>query len=257
MTYALFDVESRIDKELIRRCRYPQFEASAAGAEEAYQVERAAVRELQRLPQDADPFMPLQWHVPISISVGVVDSDDYALSNLETLLSSAQAPSTIGDYEREIVEIWWARAEKFRLKKGVFVGFNSRGFDFPLLQLHALRHGCAIPTILDERYGSNHRYQTDAHLDLLDYLTNFGAVHAPKGGLGFYLRFLGYAGKSAITGADVQRLYEENKLAQVQAYNRNDVRRLYQLFLRVQAMRGQLDASRAAELAAGVEMEPE
>jgi 3'-5' exonuclease len=252
--FALFDVESRLDLRLLRQCRYPTLPDTPEGHRQAFEFEAATLRDRQGILPSETPWFSLQWHVPISIAVGIVDPDDWALSNVETVLAE-ELPSP--ERERDIVAEFWRRAEAFRGRKGVLVAFNSRGFDLPLLELHALKHGIPTALHLSDKYGARYRFSPDSHLDLMDFLSNYGAVRPPKGGLGFLLEFLGYQGKGATSGADVQTLYEAGKMEQIEAYNRNDVRRLYQLFLHVQAWRGQLDAMKAAELACSVKMEEE
>ena len=55
-----------------------------------------------------------------------------------------------------------------------FVTFNGRGFDFPLLLNRALAHGISPPSSF-LRAAFEYRYRPDAHIDLMEMFTLFGA----------------------------------------------------------------------------------
>ena len=155
--FAIFDIETRIDKRLLNQ-------ALCAGEgltdEDAFQRFREQLR-----AQRGRDFFPLSLHLPVSIAIGDVGAD-YALRSVESL--------AIGGYSEEaLAREFWARAERFA---GCLVTFNGRRFDFPVLELAALRYGIAAPSHFAEGAGSaRERYSSERHLDILDYLTNFGA----------------------------------------------------------------------------------
>ena len=227
MSYAIFDIETRINKQLLADTLY----RGEISAEEAYERHCAELRE-----QYGSDFVSVPFHVPISIAVASVGAD-------HRLLSAEALPA---ESEQGLVRAFWQRAEGFR---GCLVSFNGRGFDLPVLELQALRHGVAMPKYFAAKYGPRYRFQTDAHLDLLEFLSNNGAARM-RGGLDVLLRLCGYAGKGDLRGGDVQVLYEAGRVDEIHAYCLRDVVSTYCLFLRVQVMRGLLDLPRAEELAA-------
>src|SRR6202035_3449586 len=99
----------------------------------------------------------------------------------------------LGGYSEEALgREFWARAERFA---GCLVTFNGRRFDFPVLELAALRYGIAAPTHFAEGSGSARaRYSSERHLDLFDYLTNFGASGGIRGGMDPLLKMIGLPG---------------------------------------------------------------
>jgi predicted PolB exonuclease-like 3'-5' exonuclease len=240
MTFLVFDIETRIDKALLRAT---QFAGEALTDEEAYQ------RMAERLSADGSRgFFPLTLHVPVSIVCGTVD-DRYVLRAVRDLRADR-------DGEEGIVRACWAELERC---DGVLVSFNGRGFDLPVLELQALRWGCSAPRYFGERDGFRARY--GRHFDLYDFLTNGGAARL-RGGFDLLAKLSGLPGKVGTSGADVQRLWESGQCDAVHRYCRRDVIQTYFLFLRVEQLCGRLtqeDRARAeadsapfrAELAGG------
>src|SRR5262249_36187391 len=117
------------------------------------------------------------------------------------------------------------------------------GFDLPVLELQALRHGCSAPRYFGERDGL--RARAGRHCDLYDWLSNSGASRL-RGGLDLAARLVGLPGKGAVSGADVQVLWQRGAWEQIHRYCRDDVLQTYFLFLRVQHLRGKLTADQLA-----------
>jgi 3'-5' exonuclease len=222
MAFAVFDIETRIDKRLLKQVFFADQESSE---EEAYQQFR---EELAK--RSSRSFFPTALHVPISIVVGNVD-DDHVLHSVETLAAT--------DYsEEKLVREFWERAERF---SGCLVSFNGRRFDLPVLELQALRYGISAPAHFAEPGSARSRYSDLRHLDLMDFITNYGAFQI-RGGMNLLLKLIGKPGKTELEGSKVQEFYEAGRLAEIHQYCRNDVIQTYFLFLRVQLMRGRIDA---------------
>jgi predicted PolB exonuclease-like 3'-5' exonuclease len=221
MAFAVFDVETRVDKHLLNQV---YFEGQGLGDSEAFD----RYREDLRRRRDSD-FLPITLHLPISIAIGNV-GDDYVLRSVESL--------ALSDYSEEnLAREFWARAERF---EGTLVSFNGRRFDVPVLELSALRHGIAAPIHFSEDSLARNRHSATRHLDLFDYLTNFGAVSL-AGGLDLLLKMIGMPGKTGMDGSMVQEYFETGRLDEIHRYCRNDVVQTYFLFLRVALMRGDID----------------
>jgi hypothetical protein len=218
--FTVFDIETRVDKALVREVLH---RGEGVSDEEAYERARAAAAARSRSGSD---FLNLSFHVPISIALGTV-GDDRVLTGVDVLGGD-------GAGEREIVCEFWARLERAR---GTLVSFNGRRFDLPVLELAALRHGCAIPRYFEEGY--RRRFFDEAHYDLLDFVTNGGAYNV-KGGFQLLARLVGLPGKGDVDGGDVQALWEAGRLADIHAYCRRDVIQTYFLFLRLELLRGRI-----------------
>jgi 3'-5' exonuclease len=222
MSFAIFDIETRIDKALIQAVIYPHEDLTE---EQAYRRFRQQIVEEREGRSD---FLPISFHVPISIVVGNV-SGNHVLTAVEVLCAQ--------DYSEEgIVCEFWRRIEAF---PGTLVSFNGRAFDLPVLELQALRYGCQAPRYFNEKYGHRYRYSEEWHYDLFDFLSNAGAYRI-RGGFNLLVRLMGLPGKTWIDGSMIQGLWEAGQLNTIHAYCRRDVIQTYGLFLRIELMRGRL-----------------
>lgn len=220
MRYAIFDIETRIDKALLNRVIYP---GEGLSDEEAYARARA-----EQLEARGVEFLPHSFHVPVSIVVGYADGRR-VLRLLRTLGEESYS-------EDGLVRDFWAGVEKF---DGTLISFNGRTFDLPVLELRALRLACSAPRYFRPK-GHRHRYGEEGHLDLYDFLTNFGAAPI-RGGADLLLRIIGLEGKADLHGRMIQEFWEAGRLDEIHAYCRRDVLRTYLLFLRVELFRGRID----------------
>lgn len=220
MAFVIFDIETRVDKRLVNQAF---FDGAGLSDEEAYKRFRDQLR------KRGGDFFPVTLHVPISIAIGKAGAD-HVLRSVESL--------ALNDYSEEtLVREFWSRVDRFQ---GCMVTFNGRGFDLPVLELAALRHGIAAPRYFDDGKSPRSRYAPQRHLDLYDFLTNYGATTL-RGGLDLLLKMIGMPGKTGIDGSMVQDYYEAGRLDEIHRYCRADVVRTYFLFLRVELMRGHID----------------
>jgi predicted PolB exonuclease-like 3'-5' exonuclease len=228
LQYAIFDIETRIDKGLVNES---QFRGRNLSDDQAYDELRRAL-----VDERGTDFFPLSFHVPVSIAVGLV-SEDHQLQSVESLAEA-------GYSEERLVREFWDRVERF---KGCLVSFNGRQFDLPVLELGALRYGCAVPSYFGEDATIRRRYQLGKHLDLYEFITNFGAYRV-RGGFDLLLRTIGMPGKGSIDGSQVQELWQAGRLAEIHEYCRRDVIQTYYLFLRIELVRGRVTAERYRQL---------
>lgn len=232
--YFLFDVESVADGELISGVRYPDAEMTPEDAIEAYRAER--------LEKTGSDFIPYTHQVPVAVVIAKV-ADDFSLVDLVTLDAPEYRPHVITRH-------FWLGWQKYG--KPTLVTFNGRSFDVPLLELAAFRYGVSIPdwfggTVAYEK--PRNRYNTSAHFDLQDLLTNFGATRF-NGGLNLAAMTLGKPGKMEVQGDMVQDLYNEGRLDEINEYCKCDVLDTYFVFLRCKVMTGDLELDREIELVA-------
>lgn len=224
--YLILDTESVPDGKLISQVKYA---GAGLGPEEAIRQAQAEARE--RSPTGSD-FLPVSFQYPIAVCVARV-SGDLRLQAITCLDAPRFRP-------REIAETFWRHQPRY--SKARLVTFNGRGFDMPLLELAAFRFGCSC---FDYFQKSRNRY--NGHLDLLDWLTNYGAYRM-TGGLNLLSKILGKPGKMDIAGDQVYELYRAGKIQEINDYCMADTLDTYFVFLRTRVLVGELSLAQEQDL---------
>jgi predicted PolB exonuclease-like 3'-5' exonuclease len=128
-------------------------------------------------------------------------------------------------------------ARTFEEQRPRLVTFNGRGFDLPVIAMRCLRHGIPLRQYYRDRTVRS-RYTPKGHLDLMDYLADFGASKPSR--LDIISKVCGMPGKLAVNGKDVAGLVAAGRSEEVRNYCLCDVAQTAGVFLRVQLLRGKL-----------------
>jgi predicted PolB exonuclease-like 3'-5' exonuclease len=172
----------------------------------------------------------VSFHYPVAVCI-LRAGADFSLQGLTCL----DAPHF---RTRRIVEQFWAGLAAYRGKykeRIKLVTFNGRGFDLPLLELAAFRYGCQAR----DYFQTSRNRLGGGHLDLLDWLTNFGAVRM-TGGLDLLSKLLGKPGKMEVSGETVYRLHGEGRAQEINDYCMFDTLDTYFVLLRTRVLTGEL-----------------
>ena len=231
----VFDVESVADGNLVSKLRYHDAQLAPDEAIGRYRTEL--------METQGTDFIPYTFQMPVSVVIAKVDAHARLL-DLVALDEPAFRPHVITEH-------FWRGWERYG--RPTLVTFNGRTFDIPLLELAAFRYGVSVPGWFEDRARSweqpRNRYNTHAHWDLQDLLSNFGATRV-TGGLNLAAHLLGKPGKMDVQGHMVQDLFDAGRLDQIQDYCRCDVLDTYFVFLRSRVLIGQLTIDREQELVA-------
>ena len=223
--YLVFDTETVADGELVARLRYPGEKIEPQAAVARYRAEL-----MEKYGSD---FIPYTFQIPVSVAVAKVAAD-FRLNDVVLLDDPRFRPHVMTEH-------FWRGWEKYR--RPTLVSFNGRTFDIPLLELAAFRYGISVPGWFQpetKAYSQpRNRYNRDAHFDLQELLTNFGATRF-TGGLNLATNLLGKPGKMDVQGHMVQDLFDEDRLAEINDYCRCDTLDTYFVFLRSQVVVGKL-----------------
>ena len=233
--YLVFDVESVADGQLVARIRYPQEKLEPAAAIKRYREEL--------MEKFASDFIPYSFQYPVSIVVAKI-SRDFHLIDLIALDEPNYRPHIMTEH-------FWRGWEAY--KRPTLISFNGRAFDMPLLELAAFRFGIRLPGWMEMK-GPNYqqpryRYNNEAHLDLYDVLTNYGATRM-SGGLNLAANLLGKPGKMEVQGYMVQDLFDQGNITAINDYCRCDVLDTYFVFLRTMVVLGTLTLEREQAIVA-------
>jgi len=226
--YLIVDTESVPDGELIAHVKYS---GESLNAEQAIAKAQEEARQLS--PTGSD-FIPVSFQIPIAVCVVRVGAD-YSLQAFKCLDTPHYRPV-------EIVRQFWRGLEDGYKGAGL-VTFNGRGFDMPLLELAAFRHGISLC-----QYMQNSRKRFDSrHIDILDQFTNYGACRL-YGGLNLMAKILGKPGKCGVAGNQVYQMHCDGRLAEINDYCLCDTLDTYFVFLRTRVLTGDLTLEREQQI---------
>lgn len=228
--YLVYDIETAINKPLVNLVLYA---GRGLSDEEAYQDH---LRELNEKEPERNGFVNPAFHKPIAIAAVAVNPD-FSIARIGLLGNEARETTAI-------VEHFW---KIYNEQQPSLVDFFGRGFDIRVLELWAFKLGITIDGRHFAQYGTRHKFSDKWHLDLHDFLTNFGAVRF-KGGLNLFSKLLGKPGKMETKGSMVQTLYEEEKIFEIEDYCLGDAMDTYFVFLRTRVMVGEISLDREREL---------
>ncbi len=136
-------------------------------------------------------------------------------------------PEILSDFARFLEE-----------RRPILVTWNGRGFDMPVIAARCLRHGVTLRHYYSSR-DVRYRFSPEGHLDLMDYLADFGAAKPAK--LDIVAKLIGMPGKVGVAGKDVGPMVHAGKIQEVRNYCLCDVVQTAAVFLRVELLRGELD----------------
>jgi len=124
--------------------------------------------------------------------------------------------------EKEILKHFWEVATHY----DQFITFNGHSFDCPYLVIRS-----AIHKIKPSINLIHNRYNRMPHFDLLDVLSNYGAVRWRKN-LHMWCQAFGIESPKAegVTGDDVARLFKEGRIFDIARYCYGDLKATAKLF---------------------------
>lgn len=223
--YLIFDIETVGDGNLIQRIRYPDEQLIPRQAVARYRS--------QLVEETGKDVLPLTFVLPVSVAVAKVRAD-LSLIDISVLDHPHYRPE-------EIVRGFWLGWNHYR--RPTFVTFNGRGYDLPVMEMAAFRFGISIPAWfnIDSRSfeQARNRYNQTAHLDLQDVLTNFSAFRM-NGGLNLLANLIHKPGKAGVDGSQVQEMFDNGQVEEINDYCRCDVLDTYFVFLRTQVLLGRI-----------------
>jgi 3'-5' exonuclease len=220
----VFDIETVPDVELGRRL----YELGDLSDTDVAQVMFTKQRQVR-----GSDFLPPPQQRIVAISAVMRSRDGIKIFSLGDEASP----------ERELVQRFFDGLERYT---PVLVSWNGSGFDLPVLNYRALKHGVVAhkywevgETDRDFRYNNYLSRFHWRHIDLMDVLSGYGA--SSRASLDAAAQLIGLPGKLGIGGAQVWSAYQRGELAAIRDYCETDVLNTYLIYLRFQLVRGELD----------------
>lgn len=225
--FLILDTESVPDGRLLTQTKYPGENLTPEQA-----IERAQAEARERSREGSD-FLPVSFQYPVAVCVARV-APDYHLQSITALDGPQFRP-------KEIVAQFWRGMTLYSRAK--VVTYNGRGFDLPLLELAAFRYGVSAR----DYFQRSRRDRYNGHIDLMDWLSNFGACRL-AGGLNLLSKLLGKPGKMGVGGDQVYAMYQAGKKQEINDYCVCDVLDTYFVFLRSRVLGGELSLEQEQNL---------
>jgi predicted PolB exonuclease-like 3'-5' exonuclease len=225
--FLIVDTESVPDGRLLSAVKYPGEDVPPEAA-----IERAR-QEYRETSWNKSDFIPYTFQYPVAVCVLRVGAD-FSLQAIACLDAPYYRP-------REIVKKFWLGISCYKAK---LVTFNGRAFDMPLLELAAFRYG--FPA---RDYYQNSRNRFNGPIDLMDWMTNFGASRL-AGGLDLMAKLIGKPGKMDVAGDQVYQMHLDGKGQEINDYCLCDTLDTYFVFLRTRILTGDISPDQEAELTA-------
>jgi predicted PolB exonuclease-like 3'-5' exonuclease len=182
-----------------------------------------------------NPFPRQPFHRIVSVSMliaNITKRGDYDFyDNLKL-----GAISGVKFSEKEIVERFFEYICSYLPK---IVSYNGKGFDMPVLKYRAMKYGISLENLFKagDKWSNYHqKYAKDWHCDLLEVFSDYGLSAKCK--MNEICAIVGLPGKMGVDGSDVTKLYDEDKLREIDDYCETDVANTYLLYLNYCLMSG-------------------
>lgn len=193
-------------------------------------IETIPDRDLYTPPEPAPgaerPFPPLYACQPVVLGVLWLD-EHLVCKRMGTIGEGKDEAGMLADF-----------ADFMSARKPDLVTWNGRSFDLPVLALRALRHGLAFPWYYRDR-DFRYRFSPEGHLDLCDFLADYGAAKMTS--LDGAARLIGLPGKDGVDGSQVEGLFHAGQLEVLRHYCLSDVAQTAFLLLRYRLLVGLMD----------------
>ncbi len=226
----VFDIETIPDTNLCRQV----YGTSGMSDEEAIACTLAALR------REPDSILPEAFQKPVAI---VACTLDYARNIVRPHIWIEGTDKTPD--EASLLAAFWQAIEPDPESNSLrrIVSFNGKNFDMRVIEVRSLQYeNLSAPVYFKpgEKYDLyRHKYNEEEHLDLLDYIPNYGSK------AGFNLRtiasLVGLPGKDQLDGSMVYPTYLKGGIMEIAAYCLEDVIQTALIKMRLDRLRGILD----------------
>jgi 3'-5' exonuclease len=197
-----------------------------------------------------DTFPPIPHHQIVVLGAALLD----ARYRLRRIWAAGEGK---GEEEALAALVTFLNGHLDDRRRITIVGWNSRGFDMPVILARSLRYGLSFPWYYAGR-DARYRFSTEGHFDLMDFLVDHGATRGYS--LNLAAKLIGMPGKMDTNGGDVAEMVAAGRIEEVISYCLSDVAQTAAVLLRTQLLRGELTPAEYVEAAEallrGIEGEP-
>lgn len=174
--------------------------------------------------------LPAPPHHKVVVIGALLFDQAYQVRRIAVLAEGKDEPGMLQDFAKLMEE-----------RRPCLVTFNGRGFDMPVIATRCLRYGITFRHYYNTR-DVRYRFTPEGHLDLMDYIADFGATKSAR--LDVIAKLCGMPGKVGVEGKDVGPMVHAGRIQEVRDYCLCDVAQTAGVFLRLQLVRGEIDRER-------------
>ncbi len=220
----IFDCETIPDVELVRS-------AMGLSGTDKEVAQKAFILQEEKT---GSSFLPTPYHQVVAISA--VITDDFG--------KFQKVSSIEGKSEEEMIKNFLSFIDK---KNPKLVSFNGRAFDLPMLMIRAMKYNLSCSSYfevdnkaLNKSKWDNYRYRFSErfHLDLMDHISDFGAVRGLN--LNLLCQMMDIPGKYDVSGDMVDTLYFDGEIEKIKEYCESDVLNTYWLYLKYELLKANI-----------------
>lgn len=193
-------------------------------------IETVLDPELPITPSGDPERLPSPPHHKIVVIGALLFDPSYQVKRIAVLAEAKDESGMLQDFARLMEE-----------RRPCLVTFNGRGFDLPVIASRCLRYGVTFRHYYHSR-DVRYRFTADGHLDVMDYIADFGATKSTR--LDVIAKLCGMPGKVGVDGKDVGPMVHAGRIQEVRDYCLCDVAQTAGVFLRLQLVRGEIDRER-------------
>jgi len=190
-------------------------------------IETVLDAELPIVPAGETERLPAPPHHRVVVIGALMLDPGYEPKRLGVVSEGKDEAGMLADFAKLLEE-----------RRPCLVTFNGRSFDMPVIATRCLRYGITLRHYYRSR-DVRYRFTAEGHLDLMDYVADFGAAKSSR--LDVIAKLCGMPGKVGVEGKDVGPLVHAGRLQEVRHYCLCDVVQTAGVFLRVQLLRGELE----------------
>ncbi len=228
----VFDIETIPDVALCRKVY----------GDDDMSDDEAIAATLAALGREPDGILPEAFQKPIVIVACLLDYQQSAVRPLLFIEGRPKSPD-----EETLLGNFWQAIEPDPHSQHLrrLVSFNGKAFDMRVVEVRSLQYELLSsatyfkPTEKFDTY--RHRYSEDEHLDLVEYIPNYGSK------AGYSLRtvasLIGLPGKDQMDGSQVYPAWKEGRIMEIAAYCLEDVIQTALIKIRLDRLRGILDVN--------------
>lgn len=207
--------------------------------------------------QAPDVFLPPSFHQIVALGYARV-SDTYELEEIDCMVADPALRVLAGPvYDTHIAgcdseaNLLTNFTEHLDAKNPTLVGWNSRGFDSPVVAARCLALGIPFPWYYrGQRNGPRYRYSDAQHFDVKDFLGDHGGARSAS--LDAVAKSIGLPGKVGVDGSMVAGMVAAGELKAVADYCACDAAQTTGVFFRMQYVRGILSLKGYQDAAHGL-----